>query len=256
MKCCSEKNLAIALSRRRAFSLAEVMVALVILAFICSSVFVVINRCMASAADLTLRMQAFEVARDNMEKLLVSASVSEMSDYGTSDKYPEIQWQTTIETFYESLASRIWLQGVCSADYTDTAGNTQTIKLTHWLTEISKEQLLEIIKEKQTEKERSAEGYGAELGTGDQDESGQNKGEQDKTGQDQTKEEQSKQDQDKKDKAGQDKTGGDTQKDKKGTEEKSRPKEGVKKYCGYTFDELNRMPFDQVWQIIKNCGEF
>ncbi len=251
MKCCSKKNLAIALPRRRAFSLAEVMVALIILAFICSSVFVVINRCMASAADLTLRMQAFEVARDNMETLLVSASVSEMSDYGTSDKYPEIQWQTTIETFYESLASRIWLQAVCSADYTDTAGNTQTVKLTHWLTEISKEQLLEIIQEKQAEKERSAEGYGAEMGTGGQDESGQNKGEQDKT-----KEEQSKQDQDKKDKAGQDKTGGDTQKDKKGTEEKSRPTEEVKKYCGYTIDELNRMPFDQVWQIIKNCEDF
>jgi len=246
MKCCSEKKLAPVLSRRRAFSLAEVMVALIILAFICSAVSVVIDRCMASAADLTARMQAFEVARDNMEKLLASASVSEMSDYGSSDKYPEIQWQTTIETFYESLASRIWLQAVCSAEYTDTAGNTQTIKLTHWLTDIDKGQLLDIIREKQKEKELSGEGYGAELGIGGED----------KSGQDETKKEQPEQDQDKKDKSGQDKTNQDGKEDKKETEEESRPKEEVKKYCGYTFDELNKMSFDRVWQILKNCDEF
>jgi hypothetical protein len=222
------------------------MVSLVLLAFICSAVFVVIDRCMASASDLTARMQAFEVARDNMEKLLASASVSEMSDYGSSDKYPEIQWQTTIETFYESTASRIWLQAVCSADYTDTEGNTQTIKLTHWLTEIDKAQLLEIIMEKQKEKELTGQGYGAELGGGDED----------KTAQDESNPDETKKDQDTKDKAAQDKTGSGDKESDEGTKKKSQPKEEVKKYCGYTLEELYQMPFDKVWEILKNCNEF
>lgn len=25
--------------------------------------------------------------------------------------------------------------------------------------------------------------------------------------------------------------------------------------CGYTFDELNQMPFDRLWQILTNCDE-
>jgi len=251
MKCCSEKNLLSAPYRCRAFSLAEVMVSLILLAFICSAVFVVIDRCMASASDLTARMRAFEVARDNMEKLLASASVSEMSDYGSSDKYPEIQWQTTIETFYESMASRIWLQAVCSADYTDTEGNTQTVKLTHWLTEIDKAQLLEIIMEKQKEKELTGQGYSAEQGNSEQDKTAQDESNPDKTKKDQTKK-----DQDTKDKTAQDKTGSGDKEGDEGTKKKSQPEEEVKKYCGYTLDELYRMPFDQVWEIVRNCDEF
>ena len=87
-----------------AFSLVEAVTALIILALISSSVLVVINRCMASAADSALRMQAFEVARDNMETLLSKDSVNEMVEYGSSDKHPEIKWQTTVEMFYEPAA--------------------------------------------------------------------------------------------------------------------------------------------------------
>jgi hypothetical protein len=110
---------------------------------------------MASAVDLTARMRAFEVARENMEKLLSSRSVTEMVEYGSSDKYPEIQWQTVVEVFYDPLTSRMWLQGICSADYTDAAGEVQTIELTHWLTDMTKEQLLQIIEEKKKEKEQA-----------------------------------------------------------------------------------------------------
>jgi len=92
-----------------AFSLVEVVTALAILALISSSVLVVINRCVASTADLSLRMQAFEVARENMEKLLASTLVQEKIEYGESDKYPEITWHTVVETFYEPITARMWL---------------------------------------------------------------------------------------------------------------------------------------------------
>jgi hypothetical protein len=125
----------------------EVVTALIILGLVCSSVLAVINRCLTAAADSELRMRAFDVARENVEKLLASESVSETSDYGESERYPEIQWQTTVETFYEPLTSRIWFQAVCSAQYTDTEGDEQTIELTHWLTEVSKSHLIQMIEE-------------------------------------------------------------------------------------------------------------
>jgi hypothetical protein len=138
--------------RCRAFTIMEMVTSLIILALICSSVLVVINRCIASAADSALRMEAFEIARENMEKLLVSDSVSRDVKYGTSDKFPEIKWQTTVEAFYEPITTRMWIKGTCSAEYTDMAGEIQTIELTHWLTDVTKQQMLEILKEQQTEK--------------------------------------------------------------------------------------------------------
>ncbi|MCK4753395.1 MAG: type II secretion system protein [Planctomycetes bacterium] len=149
MKWSTNKNLlAVLSSRHRAFSLVETTTALIILAIISSSVLVVVNRSMASTADSTSRMQAFEVARENMEILLTKDSVAEMAEYGASDKYPEIQWTTITEMFYESLTERMWLKAVCSAEYTDTQGQTQNIEFTHWLTDITKEQLIEMLQQK------------------------------------------------------------------------------------------------------------
>lgn len=127
----------------------EVVAALMVLTFITASVLVVINRCMASAADSTLRLQAFEVARENMEKLLASDAVQQTVEYGNSDKYPDIKWETTVETFYEPITSRVWVRGICSAEFTDSAGEIQTIQLTHWLTDVTKQQLLELLKRQQ-----------------------------------------------------------------------------------------------------------
>ncbi len=135
----------------------EATTALIILAFISSSVLVVINRCMASAADSELRMQAFRVARENMEKLLASNSVEETVEYGNSEMYPDIEWQTVVETFYEPLTSRMWIQAVCSAEYIDTKDELQKIELTHWLTDLTKQQLLQIIEQQEQEKELLAE---------------------------------------------------------------------------------------------------
>ena len=129
---------------KKAFSLVEVMVALGILALISSSVLVVIDRCIASAAESTLRMKAFEIARENMERLLASALVKESVEYGISENYPDIGWQTVVETFYEPLTARMWIRGVCSAQYNDPNGQEQTVELTTWLTDLTKEQLLQI----------------------------------------------------------------------------------------------------------------
>ncbi len=148
---CHFKNLKLKTQSSKfqtAFSLVETVTALIILAIVTSSVLVVINRCVGSAADSVIRRQAFEVARDNMEALLTSSTVSEKTEMGTSDKYPEIQWQTTIESFYEPVTNRMWIQAVCSAEYTDTAGEQQTVKLTHWLTDLSKEQLLQMLQQR------------------------------------------------------------------------------------------------------------
>ena len=136
---------------KKAFSLVEVMMALAILALISSSVLVVIDRCIASAADSVLRMKAFEVARENMEQLLASASVKESVEYGISEKYPDIGWQTVVETFYEPITARMWIRGVCSAQYNDPNGQEQTIELTNWLTDLTKEQLLQIMKQEEDE---------------------------------------------------------------------------------------------------------
>jgi hypothetical protein len=96
-------------------------------------------------------MQAFEVARDNMEALLSKDSVEETTEYGSSDKYPQVQWETTIEAFYEPAEEQIWVKAVCSAEYADTAGQPQTVELTHWLTALTKDQLIQMIENKQGE---------------------------------------------------------------------------------------------------------
>lgn len=149
--------------KQSGFSLVEAVTALLILALTSAGVVVVINRCIASAADSELRMQAFEVARENMEKLLGSGSVKETTENGTSDKYPEIKWETVVETFYEPVTSRMWVRAVCSAEYMDVNGEEQTVELTHWLTDVTKEQLLQIMANKEQEKAQEQEAIADQL---------------------------------------------------------------------------------------------
>ncbi|MHC4354725.1 MAG: prepilin-type N-terminal cleavage/methylation domain-containing protein [Planctomycetota bacterium] len=143
--------------QRRAFSLVEVSAAVAILAIISSSVVLVIGRCVASGANSTLRMQAFEVARENMEKLLASEQLEETADFGESELYPAIEWETSVETFYEPVTARMWVQGVCVARYADAEDQEQTVELTHWLTDVTKEQLLQIVNEQDGDEEQWAE---------------------------------------------------------------------------------------------------
>jgi prepilin-type N-terminal cleavage/methylation domain-containing protein len=144
-------------NKKAAFSLVEVVTALAILALISSSVFVVIDRCVTLATDSTLHIQAFEVARENMEKLLASSSIEEGVEYGQSDKHPGIVWQTIVETFYEPITARMWIRGVCVAEYEDTQGQEQKVELTHWLTDLTRGQLLEIMNREEQEELLSAQ---------------------------------------------------------------------------------------------------
>ena len=288
MKCRSKKILLSALHRCRAFTLIETLTALAVLAIVSSSALVVINRCMASAADSAQRYHAFEVARENMEKLLSSDSVEEMVEYGSSDKRPEVQWQTTVEAFYEPITERMWIQAICSAEYTDTDGESQTVELTHWLTDLTKNQLMQIIKEKQEEKEWLAEQIieteedaadyaGVDVRTIQQwVENGMpttESGDYIKDYLDLYKKYN-----------GSPTTGAISQvakvcedllkpTEKPGEHEPEKPAEEPGEHepgepeepednrtpeliCGYTFDELNRMSFAEVWKIVRNCDEF
>lgn len=122
------------------FTLIEVMTALAILALISSSVLIVVDRCLVSASDSSLRMEAFQLARENMEKVLASDSVEEMVDYGRSETYPDLSWQTVVEAFSEPVSGKMWIRAVCSAEYVDSTGEEQTIKLEHWITELTDQQ--------------------------------------------------------------------------------------------------------------------
>ena len=123
------------------FSLIEVITALAILAVICSSVMVAMNRLMDGADDVTMKMRAFTVARENLEQVLVLPTVEEMTEYGTSLKYPMINWETTVETFTAPIMDKTWSRAVCRAEYEDIEGQMQVVELTHWLSELTDAQL-------------------------------------------------------------------------------------------------------------------
>jgi len=139
--------------RPAGFSLLEVVVALGVLAAICSSVMVVMNRCIAATIDSRTKMEAFELVRENMEKVLGADSVTLTAELGTSQTNPDIEWQTVVETFNEPVGAGMWLQAVCSATYTDSAGQKQTIELVHWLTDLSKTDQQLIRKQRERELE-------------------------------------------------------------------------------------------------------
>jgi prepilin-type N-terminal cleavage/methylation domain-containing protein len=122
------------------FTLLEVLAALAILALASSSVLIVIDRCVASASDSSLRMEAFELARENLEKILVRDSVEENVDYGTSEKYSDISWQTVIEGFPEPVTGQMWIRAISSAEYIDSKGDKQKVELVHWLSQLTDQQ--------------------------------------------------------------------------------------------------------------------
>jgi prepilin-type N-terminal cleavage/methylation domain-containing protein len=128
------------MTRTGGFTLLEVITALAILALVSSSVLVVIDRCVGSAANSALRMEAFQLAQENLEKILASDSITEEVEYGTSDKYPEVFWQTVIEAFPEPVTGQMWVRAVCSAGYLDSTDETQTVELEHWITELTDQQ--------------------------------------------------------------------------------------------------------------------
>ncbi|MGD0786054.1 MAG: prepilin-type N-terminal cleavage/methylation domain-containing protein [Sedimentisphaerales bacterium] len=142
MKWVFRKNLP---ANRKAFTLMEVSVALVILGMITATVLVVINRAIDTVVAWQTKMEAFDVARENMEKLLMKSSVSDGVENGISDTNPDINWETTIESFYEPISNRMWARAVCTSKYKDNEGQEKKIELTQWITSVSKEQVKQIL---------------------------------------------------------------------------------------------------------------
>ncbi len=149
MICCSNKEPIRGRRCLAGFSLPEVMASVMVLALISSGVLVVINRCTVAAAEQEMKMRAFKVARENMEIMIAADSVSELVDYGTDEVYPDIEWETVVESFYEPMTKSMWLQAVCSAEYIDTEGQTQRVELSHWLTDLSRDDLMAMIAQMQ-----------------------------------------------------------------------------------------------------------
>jgi prepilin-type N-terminal cleavage/methylation domain-containing protein len=138
---------------KNGFTLVEVSVALVILGMIIASVFTIINRALETVSDCQTKIEAFEIARDNMEKLLAQKSLSDVFEYGTSETNPDITWKTTVESFYEPVSSKMWMRAVCTSEYKDRDGQDQKVELTQWLTSLSKKQIMQILDQKQREEE-------------------------------------------------------------------------------------------------------
>lgn len=127
------------------FTLIEVAAALLILSLILTSAMVVMSQTTQSMIDLRSQTQAFAVARQNMEKLLSSASVTDMSEFGVLETNPDVTWQTIVEPFYEPISKRMWIRGVCVSGYTDSKGQRQTLELSCWLTGLTAEQIRQIL---------------------------------------------------------------------------------------------------------------
>ena len=143
------KNILFAKRRCKAFTLVEVIAATTIIGIIASSTMVVFIRCTSAVRDANRRMQALEVARENMETLLGKETVSEQVVYGYSDKYPSIQWINKVETFYEPVRQKMWLRAICSAQYKDSVGETKSVEFTHWLTKLNEKQIQQILDARQ-----------------------------------------------------------------------------------------------------------
>jgi prepilin-type N-terminal cleavage/methylation domain-containing protein len=138
--------------RGAGFTLLEVLTALGILALASSSVLVVIDRCVTSAADSGLRMEAFQLVRENMEQVLTRDAIEESVEYGTSETYADISWETVIEAFPDPVNGEMWVRAVCSAEYTDPSGEKQTVELEHWITELTDQQAGQLLSDEEMAK--------------------------------------------------------------------------------------------------------
>jgi hypothetical protein len=113
----------------------------------------ILDRLVGAMADMRLRAEAFETARQNMETLLSETSIANRSEYGTNEVVPEIQWQTVVEPFYEPISNKMWIRAVCSAGFNDSQGQYQSIDLEHWLTNLSASVVRQIIQQQQAEQD-------------------------------------------------------------------------------------------------------
>ena len=126
------------------FTLLEVVGAIALLAIVVSTVLVVTNNCMITAMDTKAKMDAFKIARENMELVLSKSVIEEFVEYGYDEINPDIEWETEVKSFTEPVSSNMWIQATCSASYTDSNSERQIVELTHWVTGLSDAEMKKI----------------------------------------------------------------------------------------------------------------
>jgi len=231
---------------RKAFSLIEAGAAVMILALLTSSIVLIMDRSVKSVADTQTRIKAFELVRENMEKLLASDSVRETIDAGTCEGNQDIKWQTVVEPFYESNTKRMWIRAVCSSTFTDYDGQEETVELTHWLTDVSKQQMLKIIKEEQRrrrEQEEARQEY-EEQQQQDEDEQASEELSDEQAGEEPSDEP----------------TGEEPSDEPAPPPEQNYQQQdnssNEETFFGFTQSQLDEMSFDELWAILVERGYF
>lgn len=126
------------------FTLLEVVGAIALLAIVVSTVLVVTNNCMITAMDTKAKMDAFNIARENMELVLSKSVIEEFVEYGYDEINPDIEWETEVKSFTEPVSSNMWIQATCSASYTNSNSERQIVELTHWVTGLSEAEMKKI----------------------------------------------------------------------------------------------------------------
>ena len=124
-----------------------------ILAVICATTLVVLDRCMQATIDSELKMQAFQVARENMEKLLASKSVKQIAEFGTLEENRNIDWQMVVEPFREPETSKMWIRAVCTASYVDSNSEMHSFELNNWITDLTDRQVQQLLDQQQRERD-------------------------------------------------------------------------------------------------------
>jgi prepilin-type N-terminal cleavage/methylation domain-containing protein len=137
--------------KRRGFTFVEVVAAVVLLSIMISSVLVMMDRFVSSISDMRLRQQAFELARSNMETLLSESTLSDLYEYGESEINPDIQWEKTVEPFYEPFKNRMWIRAVCSGSFINSKDEEEKVELEHWITNLTAAQIKQILAQQETE---------------------------------------------------------------------------------------------------------
>jgi len=146
--------------RAGGFTLVEIAAALAILAGLLASALIVMNNAVQATLEIQGRRQAFEIARENLESLLTVTAISDQADSGRSERYPDIRWELTVEPFYEPISNKMWIRAVSAAYYCDKANQEQAVRLEHWLTGLSAQQIKQILQQQALEEKILEELYG------------------------------------------------------------------------------------------------
>jgi len=121
------------------FTVVEIVASLLVLVLIFSSVLTIFNDSMRAVSENRMQAEAFELAREKMEEMLAQTAVTEVTNYGVSDRNPNIEWETRVESFSDPSGSGSWVRAVSAVTYPDANDQPKSLELTCWLSKIPKE---------------------------------------------------------------------------------------------------------------------